>query len=100
MKHNNQTHKHLLLTQIVLFLNTQIIYTEHLSNDYFTNITKIYTSSLGSYFLTDTATSSQVWWQWQDPDWSFGPGIDAQNGGFFRKYITESEIPSGYAQLT
>jgi len=27
-KHNNLTHKHIMITQIVLFLNTQIIYTE------------------------------------------------------------------------
>lgn len=71
------------------------------SNDYFTNITKIYTSTIGAYFLTDTATESQVWYQWLDPDWSFGEGIDPDNGGFVRKYITdESEIPSAYSELT
>ena len=70
------------------------------SNDYFTNITKIYTSTIGAYFRTNTSTESQVWYQWLDPNWSFGEGVDPTNGGFVRKYITdESEIPSAYAQL-
>jgi hypothetical protein len=41
-----------------------------------------------------------VWYEWQDPEWWSGASIDPTNGGFVRKYITEAQIPSGYAQLT
>lgn len=67
-------------------------------NDYFHNITAIYTQFNGAYFKTDTATESQVWYEWRDPEWWVGSDIQSGVGQFVRHYITEP--PNNYTQLT
>ena len=69
------------------------------SNDYFHNITEIYTQFNGAYFKTDTATESQVWYEWRDPEWWFGNEIQSGVGQFVRRYVTEPPNYN-YTQLT
>jgi len=68
-------------------------------DDYFTNITRIYTAWNGAYFVTDRKLESQVIFEWKDPEWWVGDGIQAGVGGFLKHNILESDIPSGYTQL-